>query len=67
MAPHAIHRDVDELRTMGVELGVCGVVEGHLIAADGTPDGRIEGQDHRSAAKVFQSYGLVSIVSPSWR
>ena len=67
MALHAIHRDVDEVCTMGVELDVCGVVEGHLIAADGTPVGGIEGQDHRSTTKVFQSYGLVSIVSQSWR
>ena len=67
MAPHAVHRDVDELVHHGRELGVCGVVKGHLIAADGTLVGGIEGQDHRSAAKVFQSYGLVSIVSQSWR
>jgi hypothetical protein len=46
------------LRTGGLR-SLGGALEGHLVAADGAPVGRVEGKDNRPAAQVAQAELLV--------
>ena len=54
MAPGAVDGDPQQVgATAAPELGQDLVVQGHLVAADRTPVGRIEGQNYRPAGKSF--------------
>src|SRR4051812_6170177 len=59
VAPDAIDRDSQQLGIVALEFFKNFVVEGKLIAADGTPVGRIERQDDGAATKFGQSDFLV--------
>src|SRR5207248_10841173 len=58
VAPHAVHRDPEELGVVALELRQDFVVEGHLIAAHGAPVRGIEGQDHGPAADTPERHRL---------
>ena len=59
VTPHAIDRDPHQLGAVVVELGEHFVEERQLIAADGTPVGGIEGENHRTAAQLGERERLV--------
>jgi hypothetical protein len=59
VTPLAIDRDPEELGVEFLDLGENLVVESHLVAADRTPVGGIEGEDDRPPAKVGEGDGLV--------
>src|SRR3712207_9354773 len=52
MAPHAVDPDAEQLRVAALELGEHLVEERHLVTADGTPSGGIEGQHPRTSAEI---------------
>src|SRR5207245_734567 len=59
VAPDSIDGDTEELGAEARELFTDLVVKRHLVAADGAPIGRIEGQDHRPPAELRQRDLLV--------
>jgi len=59
MAPDAINRNSDKLSSMFLELRQYFVVQRHLVAANRTPVGRVEGQDYWPPPKLGERDGLV--------
>ena len=59
VAPDAIHRHAQQLRSEFLELGKDLVVKRHLIAAHWAPVRRIKSQNHRLAAQLTQAEPLV--------
>jgi hypothetical protein len=59
VTPHAINRDSKKLRAVLAEVRQQLVVERELIPADGTPVGRVEGNDDWLAAKVAKRELLI--------
>ena len=59
MAPGTIHRNTEELGAVLFELGQNLVAERHLIAADRTPIGRVEGKDYRLTREVAERQVLI--------
>src|ERR1700730_7326731 len=59
MAPMAIDRDPNKFGAVIVKLGQDFVIERHLIAADGTPIGGIEGKNDDFVRKIVQRKHLV--------
>src|ERR1041384_6106737 len=59
VAPHAVHGNAEELGIIAAEFGEDLVVERHLVSADGTPVGRIEGEAHRLPPEIRERDRLV--------
>src|SRR6267142_1752014 len=59
MTPGAVDRDAKKLRAVPAELGQDVVVEAHLVAADRTPVGRVEGKDHAPAGQLVERQRLI--------
>jgi hypothetical protein len=61
VAPHAIHRNTEQLGIVVLKDGQDFVVQNYLIAADRAPVGRVKDEYHRLSAKVTQRDRLVWI------
>src|SRR5689334_346809 len=59
MAPGAVDRDPDNRCAIALKLWEHLAVEGHLVAADRAPVGRVERNDQRPAAEVCERRRLV--------
>src|SRR3954470_3506518 len=59
VAPGSVYGEAQELGPVLAKLGKDLVVERHLVAADRTPVGRVEGQDDRSAPQIAEGEPLV--------
>ena len=54
MTPGSVDRNADQFGAMLPELRQYHIVEGHLIATNGTPVGWIESEDHAAALEVAE-------------